>query len=190
MVNAVTAHFWILSMTCPKQNVLFKLSKFMDALRLCLVNLTTKRRDSEAIPVDYPLGSVYKMSISLNFEEGTDSETNVITTPGKLWSSCNYTGNDKNEHALTAFKSYQVQTFIGATKFSWEYSKVTVCLFIWSATAKQPEKVPLHPIAPRLNSGLKEPHIGPHAYKELHRESLGHESDKWWAKVRLLSQVG
>ena len=56
--------------------------------------------------------------------------------------------------------------------------------------AEHPEKhkVPIHPIAPRLKSGTKKPHIGPHidAYKELHGESMGHESDKWWAKVRLL----
>ena len=43
-----------------------------------------------------------------------------------------------------------------------------------------------HPIAPRLKDGPKIPHIGPHfkAYELAHAETVGHESDKWWAKVR------
>ena len=43
----------------------------------------------------------------------------------------------------------------------------------------------IHPIAPRLKNGHKIPHIGPHihAYRKLHSETVGHESDKWWAKV-------
>ena len=67
--------------------------------------------------------------------------------------------------------------------------------------------VPKHPIAPRLKNGSKVPHINDHdTYKyraflrsahagrhltpsrrQTHSESLGHESDKWWAKVRLYS---
>jgi hypothetical protein len=51
--------------------------------------------------------------------------------------------------------------------------------------AEQPEKIPIHPIAPRLKNGPKKPHIGPHihAYRAAHKESLGGESDEWWAKV-------
>ncbi|CCL99371.1 uncharacterized protein FIBRA_01389 [Fibroporia radiculosa] len=47
------------------------------------------------------------------------------------------------------------------------------------------ESVPTHPIAPRLKNGKKQPHVGPHihAYKSLHAQTLGHESDKWWAKM-------
>ncbi|KAF9815222.1 hypothetical protein IEO21_04739 [Rhodonia placenta] len=47
------------------------------------------------------------------------------------------------------------------------------------------EPVPTHPIAPRLKNGLKQPHIGPdiHAYRAFHEQTLGHESDKWWAKM-------
>ena len=46
--------------------------------------------------------------------------------------------------------------------------------------------VPTHPIAPRVAAGPKVPHIGPHihAYRAAHQETVGHESDKWWAKVR------
>ena len=68
-------------------------------------------------------------------------------------------------------------------------------------------QVPKHPIAPRLKDGPKTPHIDHHdsykcvarfarspascvslahvAHRKFHNESLGHESDKWWAKVRL-----
>jgi hypothetical protein len=61
---------------------------------------------------------------------------------------------------------------------------VLSCLYA-KPMAEQPEKVPFHPIAPRLQNGPKKPHIGPHihAYREVHKESLGQESDKWWAKV-------
>lgn len=47
--------------------------------------------------------------------------------------------------------------------------------------------VPTHPVAPRLTQGLKIPHIGPHieAYRAAHAQTVGHESDEWWAKVRL-----
>jgi hypothetical protein len=46
--------------------------------------------------------------------------------------------------------------------------------------------IPVHPIAPRLSNGPKTPHIGPNiqAYKAAHGETIGHESDHWWAKVR------
>ena len=56
--------------------------------------------------------------------------------------------------------------------------------------AEQPERIPIHPIAPRLQNGTKKPHIGPHAYREVHKESLGQESDKWWAKVCIMFIVG
>ena len=44
----------------------------------------------------------------------------------------------------------------------------------------------IHPVAPRLKNGHKVPHIGPHihAYRAAHSQTVGHESDKWWAKVR------
>ncbi|KAF8345670.1 hypothetical protein F5887DRAFT_964674 [Amanita rubescens] len=45
--------------------------------------------------------------------------------------------------------------------------------------------IPVHPVAPRLQNGPKKPHVGPHihAYKSAHAETLGHESDHWWAKM-------
>jgi hypothetical protein len=48
------------------------------------------------------------------------------------------------------------------------------------------EPIPKHPVAPRLASGHKVPHIGPDisAYKFHHAQTVGHESDAWWAKVR------
>ncbi|KZP20328.1 acetate--CoA ligase [Athelia psychrophila] len=51
-----------------------------------------------------------------------------------------------------------------------------------------PEVVPIHPVAPRMKEGhhaYKKPHVGPHidAYKMAHGETIGHESDKWWAKI-------
>ncbi|KAI0071884.1 acetate--CoA ligase [Panus rudis PR-1116 ss-1] len=54
-----------------------------------------------------------------------------------------------------------------------------------TATPAHPEAVPTHPIAHRVKNGPKTPHIGPHihAYRSLHAETIGHESDKWWAKV-------
>lgn len=47
------------------------------------------------------------------------------------------------------------------------------------------ETILKHPVAPRLAKGPKTPHIGPHfdAYKHIHSQTVGHESDKWWAKV-------
>ena len=47
------------------------------------------------------------------------------------------------------------------------------------------EPAPIHPVAPRLKTGPKIPHIGPdiNAYRSAHEKTLGHESDKWWAKV-------
>ena len=52
------------------------------------------------------------------------------------------------------------------------------------------EKVPIHPVAPRLKSGPKKPHVGPdiHGYRSAHKETVGHESDKWWAKVKKVSR--
>ncbi|KAF8636303.1 hypothetical protein AX17_003644 [Amanita inopinata Kibby_2008] len=45
--------------------------------------------------------------------------------------------------------------------------------------------IPIHPVAPRVKEGLNIPHIGPdiHTYRVAHAESLGHESDIWWAKM-------
>jgi len=47
------------------------------------------------------------------------------------------------------------------------------------------EPIPKHPVAPRLASGTKVPHVGPdiHAYKSHHAQTVGHESDAWWAKM-------
>ena len=47
------------------------------------------------------------------------------------------------------------------------------------------EKPAIHPVAPRMKEGPKQPHIGPNieAYHSAHKETVGHESDKWWAKV-------
>lgn len=53
------------------------------------------------------------------------------------------------------------------------------------APEEAPAPLAIHPVAPRLKNGLKIPHIGPHihAYRKAHEETVGHESDKWWAKV-------
>lgn len=58
--------------------------------------------------------------------------------------------------------------------------------------AEQPVTVPIHPVAPRLKSGPKIPHVGPHrdAYHAEHKNTVGHESDNWWAKVRILPFPG
>ena len=52
--------------------------------------------------------------------------------------------------------------------------------------AEQIQTIPIHPVAPRLKHGRKKPHIGPHIddYHAAHKETVGHESDNWWAKVR------
>lgn len=54
------------------------------------------------------------------------------------------------------------------------------------------ESIPIHPVAPRLANGLKIPHIGPHieAYRAAHKETVGHESDQWWAKVCVALLLG
>jgi hypothetical protein len=52
--------------------------------------------------------------------------------------------------------------------------------------------IPIHPVAPRMKNGTKQPHIGPNidAYRKAHSETIGHESDHWWAKVlQSLSQL-
>lgn len=59
--------------------------------------------------------------------------------------------------------------------------------------AEPQESVPIHPVAPRMQEGhvaYKKPHVGPHidAYKMAHAETVGHESDKWWAKVCIQSR--
>ncbi|KAF5325031.1 hypothetical protein D9619_010119 [Psilocybe cf. subviscida] len=50
--------------------------------------------------------------------------------------------------------------------------------------SEQPAAIPIHPVAPRLKAGIKVPHIGPHIdnYRAAHKETVGHESDKWWSK--------
>lgn len=52
--------------------------------------------------------------------------------------------------------------------------------------AEQPAPIPIHPVASRVKDGANTPHVGPHihAYRAAHAETVGHESDKWWAKVR------
>lgn len=54
--------------------------------------------------------------------------------------------------------------------------------------SEQPAAIPIHPVAPRLKAGIKVPHIGPHIdnYRAAHKETVGHESDKWWSKVRTM----
>lgn len=54
-----------------------------------------------------------------------------------------------------------------------------------SAEEEHVVQIPKRPIAPRLVDGAKKPHVGPHydAYKEAHAETVGHESDQWWADV-------
>jgi hypothetical protein len=49
------------------------------------------------------------------------------------------------------------------------------------------ESAPIHPVAPRLKEGHKKTHVGPNidAYKAVHAQTIGPESDKWWAKVCL-----
>lgn len=48
-----------------------------------------------------------------------------------------------------------------------------------------PAEIPMHPVAPRMTNRGKKPHIGPHIddYHKAHKETIGHESDAWWAKV-------
>jgi acetyl-CoA synthetase len=50
--------------------------------------------------------------------------------------------------------------------------------------ADNSEKVPIHPVAPRLKAGPKIPHVGPDidAYHSVHKQTVGPGSDKWWAK--------
>lgn len=54
-----------------------------------------------------------------------------------------------------------------------------------------PAPVPIHPVAHRVAKHHKKPHVGPHihAYREAHAETVGHESDKWWAKVGSIQQL-
>ncbi|KAF9045038.1 hypothetical protein BJ165DRAFT_1474885 [Panaeolus papilionaceus] len=46
------------------------------------------------------------------------------------------------------------------------------------------QTIPIHPVAPRLKSGHKVPHVGPtiEHYRAAHKETVGHESDNWWAR--------
>lgn len=48
-----------------------------------------------------------------------------------------------------------------------------------------PESAPIHPVAPRLKNGPKKPHVGPtiNEYKAAHAQTIGPNSDEWWAKV-------
>jgi len=51
--------------------------------------------------------------------------------------------------------------------------------------AEEPVVVKKFPVAHRVKNGPKVPHVGPHIddYHTAHKETVGHESDKWWAKV-------
>ena len=51
-----------------------------------------------------------------------------------------------------------------------------------------PAPVPKHPVAPRLANGPKKPHIGPdiHAHRHAHAQTIGAQSDEWWARVRVV----
>lgn len=48
-----------------------------------------------------------------------------------------------------------------------------------------PLTIPIHPVAHRVANGHRKPHVGPHiaAYRQAHAETVGHESDRWWAKA-------
>ena len=47
--------------------------------------------------------------------------------------------------------------------------------------------IPKHPIAPKVAAGPKKPHIGPafEDYAKAHAQTIGPQSDEWWAKVSL-----
>ena len=53
------------------------------------------------------------------------------------------------------------------------------------------ESVEAHPIAPRMRNGPKKPHVGPTRddYHQHHAMTVGHHSDKWWAKVSIATSV-
>ncbi|KAG9227010.1 hypothetical protein CCMSSC00406_0008982 [Pleurotus cornucopiae] len=57
--------------------------------------------------------------------------------------------------------------------------------------AEAPEAIPIHPVASRILKGRKKPHVGPHfhAYKQAHEETVGHESDAWWAKTAIIYEA-
>lgn len=59
------------------------------------------------------------------------------------------------------------------------------------ADTPAPAQVPMHPVAPRMTNRGKKPHIGPHIddYHKAHKETIGHESDAWWAKVSSIRLV-
>ncbi|KAF5320426.1 hypothetical protein D9611_010815 [Ephemerocybe angulata] len=50
--------------------------------------------------------------------------------------------------------------------------------------AEAPVTASVHPVAHRVKSGRNKPHVGPHMddYRLAHKETVGHESDNWWAK--------
>ena len=54
------------------------------------------------------------------------------------------------------------------------------------------DAVAKHPIPSRIADGPEVPYIGPHfeAYKKAHAETIGENSDKWWAKVSRCLQCG
>ncbi|KAH8833725.1 hypothetical protein DL96DRAFT_1703377 [Flagelloscypha sp. PMI_526] len=51
--------------------------------------------------------------------------------------------------------------------------------------AEEPVPIPRFPVAPRVASGDKKPHVGPDlkAYQNAHAESVGEGSDKFWADM-------
>ncbi len=51
------------------------------------------------------------------------------------------------------------------------------------------DSAPIHPVAPRLKNGPLKPHVGPtiSEYKAAHAQTVGPNSDEWWAKARQFS---
>ena len=53
----------------------------------------------------------------------------------------------------------------------------------------QHTNIPTHPIASRVQSHQKKPHVGPdiQTYRDHHEKTVGEGSDEWWAQVRLFA---
>lgn len=69
--------------------------------------------------------------------------------------------------------------------------RLILSLSPFTTMAETAEVPPIHPVAPRLKSGHKKPHVGPHIddYRAAHKETVGHESDGWWARVCVSRQA-
>jgi acetyl-CoA synthetase len=54
------------------------------------------------------------------------------------------------------------------------------------AQAADVPEVKKYPVGKRVKAHHKDPHVGPTIddYYRSHKETVGHESDAWWAKVR------